>query len=75
MFWILIPTAIIAIFFAKNHTWSSVFVANSATQSGTVNATWYTLCQVVCESNRAISGVPDSDISRVFELWAFVDGI
>ena len=49
LFWILVPTAIIAIYFARVHDWDSNFISNGSTQSGTVNKTWFSFFQVMCK--------------------------
>ncbi|KAK4687581.1 Trk/Ktr/HKT type cation transporter, partial [Tremellales sp. Uapishka_1] len=47
LFWTLIPITIIAVYLARVPYWDSNFIANGATQSGTVNETWFTIFQVV----------------------------
>lgn len=45
------PFAIIAIYLAKVNYWDFAFIGNGSTQLVTVNKTWYSLFQVICESS------------------------
>ncbi|ORY22841.1 cation transport protein-domain-containing protein [Naematelia encephala] len=47
LFWMLIPSAILAIYFAKVHTWDTAFIDNGVYQAGTISSTWYSFFQVV----------------------------
>lgn len=53
--WILLPFAIIAIYFRLDDGWDGDFMANGGSQSGTVNKTWFALFQVVSKWNGTAS--------------------
>lgn len=50
VFWIMMPSSVIAIYFARVHYWDASFVANGATQIGNVHTTWFAFFQGVCKS-------------------------
>lgn len=48
--WIVLPGAMLSIYFAKIHSWDGVFVANGSTQSVTVHKAWFSFFQSICKS-------------------------
>jgi len=49
LFWVLVPFAITAIYFARNRDWDDRFIANGSTQASNVSRTWFCFFQIVCE--------------------------